>query len=519
MKKNPALDVQFASALPALPKNRKLAIAYSGGLDSSILLHVAHQWAKQNQATLHAFHIHHGLSPNADTWLSHCEQQCAALNVTFAARRITLEGIKQSGVEAAARKQRYAALGDLCREHGVELLLTAHHLDDQAETVLLQLLRGSGTAGLSGMDGSNSAAGLLQNDRLLLARPLLAVSRRQLEAFQQAHAVPHIEDESNADPRYARNALRNLVMPALAEHFPGFQERFARSAQHAQSAQRLLDELADQDLAAALAPELQAAPGAGGRAATLASAAPATGPAPAGTALAAVPPVAAGVAAGSAAMIGTHSAGTLSVAHMRTLSHDRNCNLLRRWFHQRGLAMPSTAWLHEMLEQLLSAGEDTNLCVTHPECEVRRHRGRLLLAPRRPELAGMREDKFDDSPAQAFRWQGETQIDFPDYGGVLHIDEVVDQAGQGGLDAAWLQGRALTIGFRNGGETLKPARNRPTRALKRHYQALGIPAWDRERLPVVKTGDEVLFAAGIGMDCHHLVADGGKRVIFRWVTK
>ncbi|MRV73808.1 tRNA lysidine(34) synthetase TilS [Duganella sp. FT92W] len=461
MKKSPELDQLFAASLPALPHNRKIAIAYSGGLDSSVLLHLAHAWVKESNAQLHAFHVHHGLSPNADAWLAHCEQQCAALNVTFGARRIVLQGIKQSGVEAAARKQRYAALGDLCREHGVNLLLTAHHLDDQAETVLLQLLRGSGTAGLSGMDSSNSAADLLQNDGLLLARPLLAASRRQLEAFQQAHAVSHIEDESNADPRYARNALRNLVMPALAQHFPGFQERFARSAQHAQSAQRLLDELADQDLAAAL------------------------------------------------------EADSLSVAYLHTLSQDRSCNLLRRWFHQRGLSMPSTAWLHEMLEQLLSARDDANLCVTHPECEVRRHRGRLLLAPRLPELAGMREDKFDDAPEQAFRWQGEAQIAFPDYGGVLHIDET----GQGGLDAAWLQGQKLSIGFRSGGETLKPAHNRPTRALKRHYQALGIPAWERERLPVVKTAGEVLYAAGIGMDCHHLVADGGKRVVFRWEAK
>ncbi|GAB2874584.1 tRNA lysidine(34) synthetase TilS [Pseudoduganella ginsengisoli] len=466
MKKTASLDAQFAASLSALPHNGKLAIAYSGGLDSSVLLRIAHDWAKQNNVALYAFHVHHGISPNADSWLAHCEQQCAALNVTFAASRIALQDAKKSGVEAAARKQRYAALGAMCREHGVPLLLTAHHLDDQAETVLLQMLRGSGTAGLSGMDTSNHARDLLQNDALLLARPLLAATREQLEAFQQAHAVAHIDDESNADPRYARNALRHLVMPALAQHFPGYQQRFARSAQHAQSAQRLLDELADQDLATALAGE-------GG------------------------------------------SGDTLSVAYLHTLSADRNYNLLRRWFSLRGLAMPSTAWLHEMLEQLLSAGEDTNLCVTHPECEVRRHRGRLLLAPRLPELAGMREDKFDDAPEQAFRWQGEAQLAFPDYGGVLHIEETL----QGGLDAAWLQAQKLTIGFRSGGETLKPAHNRPTRALKRHYQALGIPAWERERLPVVKAAGELLFAAGIGMDCRHLVEDGGKRVLFRWVAK
>jgi len=514
MKKSPALDTLFAASLPSLPNNRKIAIAYSGGLDSSVLLRLAHAWARQHRAALHAFHVHHGLSPNADAWQEHCAQQCAALDVTFGARRITLEGVKQSGVEAAARKQRYAALGEMCREHGVHLLLTAHHLDDQAETVLLQLLRGSGTAGLSGMDASNSAAGLLQNDDLLLARPLLAASRRQLEAYQQAHAVPHIEDESNADPRYARNALRTLVMPALAQHFPGFQERFARSAQHAQSAQRLLDELADQDLAAALAQDLPAGAGAGAGAGAAATASTATGAASAAASPGAN--VTAAAARPTAASAATAS-GTLSIAYLHTLSLDRGYNLLRRWFHQRGLAMPSTAWLHEMLEQLLSAREDANLCVTHPECEVRRHRGRLMLAPRLPELAGMREDKFDDAPEQAFRWQGETRIDFPDYGGVLHIADAAP--GQGGLAQDWLLRQKLTLGFRSGGETLKPAPNRPTRALKRHYQALGVPAWERERLPVVKAGGQLLFAGGIGMDCHHLVADGGKRVIFHWEAK
>jgi tRNA(Ile)-lysidine synthase len=213
----------------------------------------------------------------------------------------------------------------------------------------------------------------------------------------------------------------------------------------------------------------------------------------------------------------TAGQATLSIAYLRTLSPDRQANLLRRWFHQRGLAMPSASWLHEMLEQLLSAREDARLRVTHPECEVRRHRDRLVLAPRLPELAGMREDKFDDAPEQMFQWQGEAQIAFPDYGGVLYIDDA--GAGQAGLDEAWLRGQQLAIGFRSGGEKLKPAANRPTRSLKHHYQSLGVPAWERERLPVVKVGSQVLFAAGIGMDCHHLAGGSGKRKVFRWNAK
>ncbi|CAN7423011.1 tRNA lysidine(34) synthetase TilS [Pseudoduganella sp. LjRoot289] len=455
----------FAQAVATANHDGRIAIALSGGLDSSALLDMAHAHA-QRQAeqgvsiALHAFHVHHGLSPNADAWLAHCEQQCAALGVRFEARRVILENTGKTGTEAAARKSRYAALGAMCREHGVKLLLTAHHLDDQAETVLLQLLRGSGTAGLSGMEAANTAPELLANPDLVMMRPLLPASRKQLEAYVAEHAVAHIEDESNDDPRYARNALRHTVMPALAQYFPGFQERFARSAQHAQSAQRLLTELAEQDLAAALDGEC------------------------------------------------------LIVSKLAALSTGRSFNLLRHWFGLRGLSMPSTAWLSEMLVQLLEARHDTQMLVVHPEVDVRRHRDRLYLTPKLPEIAGTREDEFDDSPGQEFRWNGETAMAFPDYGGVLHIEPA-----EQGVDAAWLRLQYLTIEFRRGGERLKRAENRPTRALKYHYQTLGIPAWERPRLPVLKTPTQLLFAAGIGMDCHEIGQGGGERVVFRWEAK
>ncbi|MRW88494.1 tRNA lysidine(34) synthetase TilS [Duganella sp. FT80W] len=434
----------------------RLAVALSGGLDSSALLHLAHAYAQQHELTLCAFHIHHGLSPNADAWLTHCERECAALGVSFEARRIQLQDQKKSGTEAAARKARYAALGALCREHEVALLLTAHHLDDQAETVLLQLLRGSGPAGLSGMDAANTAAGLLQNDQLMMARPLLQASRKQLESYVAQRGVAHIHDESNDDPRYARNALRHNVMPALEQHFPGFQERFARSAQHAQSASRLLTELAEQDLAATLDDDC------------------------------------------------------LDIAKLRQLSQDRAYNLLRHWFATRGLSMPSTAWMAEMLTQLLEAKYDAQLLVTHPECHVRRYRDRLHLTPKLAELEGMREDQFDDKPGTDFRWSGESQLAFPAYGGILHFDQAEE-----GIAADWLRDQPLLIEFRRGGERLKPAPNRSTRPLKYHYQALNIPAWERARLPVVKNATALLYAAGIGMDCHQVAAGPG-RISLRW---
>ena len=436
-----------------------IAIACSGGLDSMVLLHLAHAWCAQQGIPLFAFHVHHGLSPNADAWLAHCERSCAELGVPFDHRHVTIP-VDGSGVEAAARRPRYAALGAMCRAHGATLLLTAHHLDDQAETVLLQLLRGSGPAGLSGMEAANRSPGLLGDDVTVMARPLLTQPRAALEAYAATHALTWVEDESNQDARYARNALRHQVMPALAANFPGFQARLARGAAHVASAQRMLEELAAQDLAACL------------------------------------------------------DGDAVDLAVLGALSADRIDNCLRHLFAVRGLAMPSTAWLAEMVWQLFSAREDAQLKVTHPDCHIRRHRGKLYLTPHLPELEGMRDP--DDlgifvKEGQRFRWQGEASIAFPAYGGVLHFVPAAC-----GFDAAWLRALPLMIDFRKGGERLKTAANRPTRGLKAHFQALGVPAWERERLPTVSRGRELLFAAGIGMDCAHVLEGGENTIELRW---
>jgi tRNA(Ile)-lysidine synthase len=427
-----------------------------------VLLHLAHQAALAAGVPLYAFHVHHGLSPNADRWRDHCSAAAAGLGVAFDQRDVNVQKGK-SGVEAAARKLRYAALGEMCRAHGVELLLTAHHLDDQAETVLLQLLRGSGPAGLSGMEAANRAPALLGDDTLVMARPLLEVARAELEALASEQNIAWVEDESNSDPRYARNALRQQVMPMLAQAFPGFQRRIARSGAHAQSAQRLLDELAEQDLAACRVVE--------------------------------------------------DDREAIDLTRLRLLSPDRINNLLRHWFGSLNLDMPSTAWLEQMVAQLLSAREDAQPLVSHPEVDVRRHRDRLHLVPKLPELAGLRDPDDEGiivKHAQAFSWRGEASMAFPDYGGVLYFD-VADR----GLDPAWLRGRALEIDFRKGGERLKLAPNRPTRGLKQLFQAHGVPAWERGRLPIVSSGADLLYAAGLGMDCRH-VSEGEGRIALRW---
>jgi tRNA(Ile)-lysidine synthase len=440
----PADSAPTASPVPTI------ALAYSGGLDSSVLLHLAREYASLHGITLFAFHIHHGISPHAEQWLTHCESECRRLGVAFASRRITLAGRAESGVEEAARLGRYAALGELCREHGATLMLTAHHQDDQAETVLLQLLRGSGVAGLGGMEVANAAPDLLRDARLMVGRPLLALRRAELEDFARARNIDCVEDESNADPRYMRNALRHRVMPAFAEYFPGFHQRIARTARHAQAAQRLLDELAAQDLAHCLEEEC------------------------------------------------------IALDRLRGLGSDRIDNVLRYWLASRGMRMPSTAWLDEMRTQLLDAKADARICVTHPDCHIRRHRNLVFLVPRSAaDLAG--------APPLPFRWHGEAMLRFATFGGMLHFEEAEE-----GVGAEWLRCQDLVIHHRQGGERLKVAANRPTRSLKQHYQALDVPAWEREQLPLVSANGMLLFASGIGMDCRHAGTDAGVRIRLRW---
>lgn len=428
-----------------------IAVAYSGGLDSSALLHLAHRHAVDNGITLFAFHIHHGISPNADDWVVHCESECARLGVRMDMRRISLAGRKHDGLEQAARVSRYAALGGLCRLHNVPLLLTAHHLDDQAETVLLQMLRGSGVAGLSGMENANTAPELLGNPNLVVARPLLDVSRNALERFVETQEIAYIEDESNADPRYTRNALRHQVAPALAEYFPGYQHRLARTAQHAQATRRLLDELAAQDLAAC------------------------------------------------------RDGDRVDLGLLGRLGSDRIDNLLRYWMASHGMRMPSAAWLGEMKAQVFGAREDARICVTHPDCEIHRHSGRVFLVPR------SRDAGRSLSPV-TFRWHGESSMHFPEYGGSVHFDREAQ-----GIDSDWLMSQDLVIRPRGGGERLKLAPNRPTRSLKHHYQTLDIPAWERERLPVVLAAGHLLFVAGIGLNWQGFLAGGADSVTLRWV--
>lgn len=346
----------FLKAQIATRQRVRLALAYSGGLDSSVLLSLAQRYCVQAQIPLFAYYIHHGLSENASAWQTHCAHQCERLGVAFKSLSVQVQNQGQ-GIESEARKQRYRALGELCERDQVHLLLTAHHNDDQAETMLLQLFRGTGLRGLAGMDGINVAPDLLHSSSLAIARPLLTCSKAQLFDYAQRQQLQFIHDESNTDTQFTRNALRLEVMPELEKIFPQFSERLQRTATHMRSSIRLLDQLAAEDLRNCSDPD-----------------------------------------------------GVLLEA-VQKLDQDRLHNLFRYWLASHQVKLPSASKLDEICQQLLGARDDARIQIRHGHFLLSRYDGKLALIDTR---------KCSEHAGEIhLRWQGEECLSIPQLKGRL----------------------------------------------------------------------------------------------------
>ena len=294
-----------------------LLVAYSGGLDSTVLLHLLVEAKKTFLFELHAMHVHHGLSKNADLWADFCQSQCASLKVPIQIVHVTIDLKAGNGIEAAARALRYNALFEARFGDIKPLIVTAHHQDDQAETFILQLLRGAGVKGLSSM------AAVDQTKRML--RPLLNISRAQLVEYATCHQLEWCEDESNQNTNYERNFVRQSVMPLLEARYPAVKSVISRSASHMAEARTLLDDLAQLDAE----PLLQ----------------------------------------------DNH----LDIKGLRNLSKIRAKNCLRWWLAQNSLPMPNTEHLNEILLQLLDAKPDANLTIKLQHLTLKRFQHRAYL--------------------------------------------------------------------------------------------------------------------------------------------
>ena len=293
----PLLVESLARLLADYPACQRLVIAYSGGLDSQVLLHVL---ATQRRACwperrLQAVYVNHGLQAAATAWGAHCTESCRALQVPLQIRQVTVDPLSSEGLEAAARRARYAVLA---AELGPDAaLLTAHHRDDQAETLLLQLLRGAGPHGLAAMP----AAVPLGAGWLL--RPWLDIDRASVLAYAQDHDLFWVEDASNRDTQFDRNYLRHQVMPLLRQRWPSATRALARSAHWCAEAATTLDQQAASDLA----------------------------------------------------QIATRQADRLPLAGLRPLSAARQRSLLRYWLRSLALPVPGHRQLEQLRTEALSA--------------------------------------------------------------------------------------------------------------------------------------------------------------------
>ena len=303
----------------------ELCVAYSGGLDSTVLLHgVARAIADRPHYRMRAAHVDHQLHPDSASWRGQCGRAAQSLQVEFVPLIVTVAASPEAGVEAAAREARYAALREILKPN--EVLLTAHHADDQLETMLMALLRGAGLRGLSGVPSVQIFGGGW------LARPLLEFGRAELEEWARAEQLQWLEDPSNANTSFDRNFLRHRVLPALRERWPAAAHSATRSTAHLREAGRLLDMLAAADLET--------------------------------------------VAIGAC----------LAMPRLASLAPARRRNVLRHWIRQQGMRVPSTRKLATIERDLLIAREDRLPCVEWDGVQVRRHRGLLYCMRQRPSL-------------------------------------------------------------------------------------------------------------------------------------
>jgi len=387
-------------AVLAPMRGKRVAVGLSGGLDSVVLLHLLHGLRPKLGYKLSAIHVNHGLSPNAGEWQRFCSSLCLELGIPLSTVKVKVKK-QRHGLEAAARAARRAAFLKL----KVDAIAVAHHLDDQAETVLFNLLRGTGLDGASGMP----AVGKLGGKRLL--RPLLHVRRSAIRDYAAEHRLAWIEDESNNDESLTRNFLRRRVGPLLESRFPRWRESLARAARHFAGA------------------ELDAS------------------------------------------------------------------RLLRAYLKGKGLRAPSEAKLVEMLKQLGSSSAS----ILHDGVLFRRYRNKVFLEKERAK-----------SPFKPCAWKGESRLQLLD--GELRFKRVRGK----GIDSRLLKKNSFQVRLRSGGERLRIDARRPSRTLKNLFQEAGVPPWERERMPLIFCGDDLVWAPGLGVDAKYLSAGRAPGLVPDW---
>ena len=422
-------------SIPQPGKQRSLLVAFSGGLDSVVLLdalnNLREKWQRISDkdfakfTALSAAHVHHGLSPNADAWLAFCERFCAARGIAFTARRLTLSRQPQTSLEETARQARHAALRAMAEERNADTIVLAHHQDDQVETLLLQLLRGAGPRGLAAM------AVYQPSDKKAPAlwRPLLDLPRAALLAYAQAHELEWIEDESNAELNFKRNFLRHRVFPVLEEGFPAYRKTLSRAATLQAETTGMLAEFDGDALMGSVRPEI----------------------------------------------VEGQARFPLDLSWLAALPEASARHALRLAFRHAEQRAPTFARLSEMLRQLQHARPDARIELRHDGQCLGVYRGKIMLY----------------TPVAPYRilWNGEDSVSLPH--GTLHLNPGKESDS---LRDALKQGKEILIASRqHKQEYLKTAANRPRRLLCDWLREAGIPHWARDTWPRIYCDGEIVF--------------------------
>jgi tRNA(Ile)-lysidine synthase len=413
-----------------------ICVGLSGGLDSVVLLHILAQCRQSMPFTLSAVHINHGLSINAPVWEQFVQHYAAQLGVVCQTYSVKLQRPGGESLEAIARKARYT----IYQQQACDAIALAHHQDDQAETVLLQLMRGSGVVGLAAMPKKRALS-----PHLLLVRPILDITRAELLSYAQKHQLAWVEDESNADQRYQRNFLRHEILPQLKGRYPFITKTLARVAYYFAQTSDLLADLANIDC----------------------------------------PDIA--------------SSRYLSQTVLTNLPLARQRNVLY-WYLRAHEIFPDEKWIEEIQQAMLGAARDKMPTFIFQGKTIYLAQGLLAIVP----------TFTPPSTETIIQWQGEECIAIPAWRGQLHFINISPSARLALLSSP------LVLKARQGGEKIKLGPERPYQTLKNTWQVQRIPAWQRQRLPLVWQDNKLLMVPGVGSSCESALSKHGQLLWAPW---
>lgn len=443
------LENAIPVALQNIKPGARIYVAFSGGLDSQLLLQLAAAYAGDQQASLTALHVNHGLSPDADQWQASCRTRCEKLGVVLLCRTVELGGINSANLEQRARQLRYDWFASILLQGDV--LLTGHHLDDQAETLVLRLLRASGTRGLAAIPACR-ALGAGQ-----LIRPFLWHSKVALQAYAEVAELSWIEDESNQCLDFDRNYIRHQVLPPLLKRWPRAFRQLARSAAHCRDDQLLLDDLADLDLSR--------------------------------------------VTAKIADM--TFSVGPpLDLSALLELSRHRQRHMLQTVLRRlTGHTIPG-AKMSEWLRQAAAYQPGGRNSLKLESINLVMFAGQMHFLRNLPDMT--------DS---SYVWNPQQPLEIEPLGLSLRLETSTKDRIQTSSETVHLKpGESLRVHWRQGGERIRLREEPHSRVLKKQLQEQKVMPWLRNYLPLVSYDDVIIWSGALGDFSPGLTDEYGRRL-------